>query len=116
MTVKNFKPAEIKTSEKVRVFYEAMKKGKRYTGGTWSDTIAAFDEGAKKDLDSQKEMQMRYMGVHDCKKCGSKCRVCGASTGNHRGKYYLSCPKQRPGERGHTWELVSSMPLTPHAS
>jgi len=92
MSVKNFRPTEIKTSKKVRVFYEAVKNGKPYTGGTWSDTIAAFDEGAKKDIEKQKEMKLRYTGARDCKKCGSECTLGLAQTGSNRGKYYLSCP------------------------
>ena len=111
MTVKHFKPTEVKTSKKVTAFYEAVKNGKPYTGGIWSDTIAAFDEGAKKDMEKQKEMKLRYLGARNCKKCGSKCILGLAKAGNYRGKYYLSCPNQRYGDRGHTWELVSTTPL-----
>jgi hypothetical protein len=38
MTVKHFKPTEVKTSKKVTAFYEAAKNGKPYTGGMWSDS------------------------------------------------------------------------------
>ena len=51
-------------------------------------------------------MKLRYTGARDCKKCGSECILGLAQTGSNRGKYYLSCPNGRRGERGHTWELV----------
>lgn len=111
MTVKHFKPSEVKTSKKVTAFYEAVNNGKPYTGAIWSDTIAAFDKGAKQDMEKQNEMKLRHLGARDCKKCGSKCILGLAKAGNYRGKYYLSCPNQRYGDRGHTWELVSTTPL-----
>ena len=111
MIVKHFKPFEVKTSKKVTAFYEAVNNGKPYTGAIQSDTIAAFDKGAKQDMEKQNEMKLRHLGARDCKKCRSKCILGLAKAGNYQGKYYLSCPNQRYGDRGHTWELVSTTPL-----
>jgi len=112
MTVKHFKPTEIKTSEKVKNFYHVVNNGKPYTGGTWADTIAAFDEDAKKDEEKKREMKHHYNNVTPCSKCGTMCIVRQIKTNrnNNQGKFYISCPAAH-GEYGHTWELVNTLPL-----
>ena len=110
MTVKNFKQTEIKTSEKVKAFYAAVKNKKSY-GGTWSDTIEEFDENTRRENDKKREMKQHYNNVTRCSKCGVKCVVNQIKTNKNgnQGKYFISCPDSN-GERGHSWELVSSEP------
>ncbi|KAL7528919.1 hypothetical protein ACHAXR_003825 [Thalassiosira sp. AJA248-18] len=100
MTVKNFKPTEIKTSSKVKAFYRSVNiSGKPYTGGFWSDTITEFDENTKKDLQKKSEMKKHYDNSTQCKQCGLS-----DDKNNNQGKFYISCPKAN-GEYGHTWEF-----------
>lgn len=111
MTVKNFKPSEIKTSKKVKHFYNSVHNQKPYTGPRWSDTIAAFDEEAKKSMAKMNVMKHHYSNV-PCSKCGTKCIVHQIKTNrnNNQGKYFMSCPESK-GERGHTWELLNTRVL-----
>lgn len=113
MTVKHFKPSEIKTSVKVKSFYHAVNNGKPYTGGTWSDTLAAFDEELKKEIDKKKEMKRHYNNDRPCHKCGTMCVMNQIKTNqnNNRGKYFISCPASYGKNDGHTWELVNTLPL-----
>lgn len=112
MNVKNFKLSEIKTSDTVKKFYQAVNSGKPYTGPTWHDTIAAFDEKAKIDFEKQKVMKASYSNTKRCDNCGTVCVVNQIRTdkNGNQGKYFLSCPNSQ-GERGHTWELVNMLPL-----
>jgi len=112
MSVSHFKPTEIKTSEKVMAFYKSVNSGKPYTGGVWSDTIAAFDEDAKQKIQNKKEMRKHYSNVMPCGKCGTMCVVgqVKSTRNNNQGKYFISCPGAN-GESGHTWELVNTLPL-----
>ncbi|KAL7551568.1 hypothetical protein ACHAWF_018419 [Thalassiosira exigua] len=112
MTVTNFKPAEIKTSKKVKNFYHSVISDKPYTGGVWSDTIAQFDEDMRKDIDEKRKMKRHFNNSTPCHKCGTTYVVRQVKTNrnNNREKYYLSCPAAN-GEQGHTWEFVNTAPL-----
>ena len=112
MTVKHFKLREIKTSEKVKSFYDSVKRGDPYSGGIWSDTIATFDEEAKQDIEKKQEMKRHYNNVMPCKKCSTKCVIGQVMTNrnNNQGKFFLYCPAAG-GDSGHSWELVNSVPL-----
>ncbi|KAL7542647.1 hypothetical protein ACHAXR_011953 [Thalassiosira sp. AJA248-18] len=112
MTVKHFKPSEIKTSEQVKKFYHAVNNGRPYTGGTWSDTIEQFDKDAKKEIEKKKVMRQHYNNSVPCSKCGTMCVVSQIKTNrtNNQGKFFISCPSAN-GAHGHTWELVNTLPL-----
>eukprot|EP00985_Skeletonema_marinoi_P001093 scaffold446_cov142-Skeletonema_marinoi.AAC.1 len=110
MTLKNFKPNEIKTSDKVKKFYRSLNGGDRYTL-TWRDTIAEFDRCAKEEIQRQKVMNTNHKNT-PCEKC---CRVCvvrqiQSNRNNNKGKWYVTCPGGDKRD-GHTWEFVNTLPL-----
>ena len=111
MTIKNFKPAEIKTSEKVKKFYQSLSNGGEPYTSTWRDTIAEFDRCAKEELQKQKDMNASHNNT-PCQKCSRICMVrqIQSNRNSNRGKWYIACP-QGDKRDGHTWEFVNTMPL-----
>mmetsp|Transcript_16466 Transcript_16466/g.27080 ORF Transcript_16466/g.27080 Transcript_16466/m.27080 type:complete len:778 (+) Transcript_16466:77-2410(+) len=110
MTLKNFKANEIKTSEKVKKFYQSLNGGGPYTL-TWRDTIAEFDRCAKEEIEKQKVMNTNHKNT-PCEKCGRMCvvRQIQSNRNSNRGKWYIACPSGDKRD-GHTWEFVNTLPL-----
>ncbi|KAL7436258.1 hypothetical protein ACHAXM_005212 [Skeletonema potamos] len=110
MTIENFKPTEIKTSEKVKKFYRSLTGGVPYTL-TWRDTIAEFDKCAREEMQRQREMNRIHKNTH-CEKCSRVCvvRQIQSNRNNNRGKWYICC---QGGDKrdGHTWDFVNTLPL-----
>lgn len=109
MTVKNFKPTEVKTSKKVAAFYLSESKGKLFAGKLWSDTIAEFDAAVMKEMENHRKLDSHYN--IKCK-CGKTCvlRQVKTNRNNNQGKYFVVCPDKQPGDE-HTREFVSMLPL-----
>jgi len=110
MTIKNFKPAEIKSSNKVKKFYQSLNSGHLYTP-TWGNTIAEFDQYAKQKIKRQKDMEAIHKNK-SCEKCSRMCVVRQIQTNrnNNKGRWYISCPGGDKRE-GHTWEFVNTIAL-----
>ena len=113
MSVRNFKPTEVKISEKVKTFYNNVKSGKPYSGKTWLDTIEEFDKVAKRDIKKLRTMKQHYNNTKPCSKCGKMCVVSQIKTNRNgnAGKFFIACPDNWNGN-GHTWELVNTLPLS----
>ena len=114
MSVQNFKPSEVKISEKVKTFYNNVNSGKPYSGKTWLDTIKEFDKVAKRDIEKLRTMKQHYNdNTKPCSKCGKVCVLSQIKTNRNgnAGKFFIACPGYRNGH-GHTWELVNTLPLS----
>ena len=110
MTLQNFKPNEIKTSDKVKKFYQSLNGGDPYTL-TWRDTITEFDRCAKEEIKKQKQMKRSHKS-RPCEKCGRICvlRQIQTNRNNNKGKWYIACPGGDKRD-GHTWEFVNTLAL-----
>lgn len=91
MHIENFNEREIKTSEVVRDFYEALRNGteKAFRPLTWLD----LEEACRK---------------LPCRKCGSACIALQVTkTGTNQGKWFVKCPDQERRSDGHTWNWIA---------
>jgi NAD-dependent DNA ligase len=116
MQVVKFKPTEVKTSKKVREFYDLLGKGKPYTQ-TWADTIEEFDRGMREQLQKKLDMVSAYRN-YTCDLCGRPCvvRQIQSNRNNNRGKWFLSCAVGNGRSSGHTWRLLASSTLREESS
>lgn len=102
--VLNFDINEIRTSGKVKEFYQSLNNNfsKPYTN-TWADSIAAFDTMRKQ----RNELTRRYKDKR-CEWCGAICRVHQVKKRNHNeGRFFVGCTNSNNGERNHHFEWIS---------
>jgi thiamine biosynthesis protein ThiC len=109
MCVTNFRPSEVKTSDKVKMFYQLMSEGKPYPF-TWVDTLADHDKTTKQKAQEIQDMK-RLHGNKQCTKCGRLCDVkqVQSNANGNKGKWYLKCPDHSTEDedgRRHTWDWL----------
>lgn len=104
MEVANFDIDEIRTSAKVKEFYQSLNRSSKPYTTTWADSISAFDTMRKQ----KKDMKRRYKHKR-CQLCGALCRVHQVKKKNqNEGRFFVSCTNNNHGERNHHFEWISS--------
>lgn len=101
MMVHNFTVEEIKTSDKVKRFYETLYDPSGYDGPLWYETIQEYDN----QIQTKIALEEKYKTTK-CVKCGALChlRQVKHNRNGNMGKFFLICPKVY--NKGHTFEFV----------
>lgn len=109
MQVDHFNSFEVKTSDKVKKFYNSLNGGEPYTE-TWSDTIEIFDNDVQNKIEEQREVAEHYKDTF-CKLCKTQCTVRQTMTNKNgnKGRWFITCPAGNSSE-GHTFSFVVASP------
>mmetsp|Transcript_61851 Transcript_61851/g.91857 ORF Transcript_61851/g.91857 Transcript_61851/m.91857 type:complete len:210 (+) Transcript_61851:1970-2599(+) len=108
MAVENFSESEIKTSEIVKCFYDALASRSLYSPPTWVDSLAHFNNTALSKAQLEAAMQRTY-GYRKCGKCHGSCFVKMATNEQNYGRWFVQCTKEY--RNGHTWDWVKVVSL-----